>query len=123
MEGRIGPPRAERTRPLGTLWEHASKARSRQHSPKPGSTSTSGRFHDLRHTSITNDAAAGASPLALMTKAGHANMATTQHYIHLAGVVFRDEAEALEARLFGSPAQSLPESVTISGDSSESEAP
>jgi integrase len=56
-------------------------------------------FHDLRHTAITNDAAAGSSPIAVMTKAGHANMTTTKSYLHLAGVVFRDEAEALERRL------------------------
>ena len=56
-------------------------------------------FHDLRHTAITNDAAAGSSPIAVMTKAGHANMATTKRYMHLAGVVFRDEAAALERRL------------------------
>ena len=31
-------------------------------------------FHDLRHTAITNDAAAGASPIAVMAKAGHSNM-------------------------------------------------
>jgi hypothetical protein len=36
-----------------------------------------------------------------MAKAGHANMATTKRYLHLAGVVFRDEADALERRLFG----------------------
>jgi integrase len=58
-------------------------------------------FHDLRHTAITNDAAAGANPTALMTKAGHADMKTTKTYLHLAGVVFRDEAERLEARLLG----------------------
>jgi integrase len=56
-------------------------------------------FHDLRHTAITNDAAAGSSPIAVMTKAGHANMATTKRYLHLAGVVFREEADALERRL------------------------
>jgi hypothetical protein len=60
-------------------------------------------FHDLRHTAITNDAAAGASPVAIMTKAGHANMATTKVYLHLAGDVFRDEANALEQRLRGVP--------------------
>jgi integrase/recombinase XerC len=38
-------------------------------------------FHDLRVTSITNDAIAGANPVALMTKAGHANMATTRRYL------------------------------------------
>ena len=60
-------------------------------------------FHDLRVTSITNDAIAGANPTALMTKAGHANMATTKRYLRLAGVVFPDEAEALERRLLGVP--------------------
>lgn len=55
-------------------------------------------FHDLRHTAITNDAAAGSSPIAVMAKAGHRSMATTRRYLHLAGTVFRDEAEALERR-------------------------
>jgi hypothetical protein len=36
-----------------------------------------------------------------MAKAGHRNMATTRTYLHLAGVVFRDEAERLEAQLLG----------------------
>lgn len=58
-------------------------------------------YHDLRHTAITNDAAGGASPIAVMTKAGHSDMRTTKTYLHLAGVVFRDEAKALEDRLLG----------------------
>lgn len=58
-------------------------------------------FHDLRHTAITNDAAAGSSPIAVMTRAGHSDMKTTKKYLHLAGVVFRDEADALERRLLG----------------------
>jgi integrase len=58
-------------------------------------------FHDLRHSAITNEAAAGSSPIALMTKAGHTDMKTTRRYLHLAGVVFRDEAEALERQLLG----------------------
>jgi integrase len=58
-------------------------------------------FHDLRHASLTNGAAAGESPIALMTRAGHTNMATTKRYLHLAGTVFRDEAERLEDRLLG----------------------
>ncbi|MDQ3669978.1 MAG: tyrosine-type recombinase/integrase [Actinomycetota bacterium] len=58
-------------------------------------------FHDLRHTAITHDAAGGASAIAVMAKAGHTNMATTRAYLHLAGVVFRSEAEALERRLLG----------------------
>ena len=36
-----------------------------------------------------------------MTKAEHSNMKTTQMYLHVAGVVFRDEADRLEARLLG----------------------
>jgi site-specific recombinase XerD len=58
-------------------------------------------FHDLRHTSITNDAATGAAPTALISKASHSDMKTTKMYLHLAGVVSRNEAERLEAHLFG----------------------
>jgi integrase len=58
-------------------------------------------FHDARHSSLTHQAAAGSSPIAIMAGAGHASMATTKHYLHLAGVVFKDEAAALEERLLG----------------------
>lgn len=57
-------------------------------------------FHDLRHTSITNAAAAGTSPAALMARAGHTDFKTTQAYIDLAGETFREEAERLERRLW-----------------------
>jgi hypothetical protein len=36
-----------------------------------------------------------------MTRAGHTNMPTSKKYLHLAGTVFRDEAERLEDRLLG----------------------
>lgn len=58
-------------------------------------------FHDARHGALTNLAAAGVSPMAIMGIAGHRSMATTRQYVHLAGVVFRDEASLLEQRLFG----------------------
>jgi integrase len=58
-------------------------------------------FHDMRHTALTNLAATGASPIAIMTTAGHRSMATTRGYLHLAGVVFHDEASALGRRLLG----------------------
>jgi integrase len=58
-------------------------------------------FHDLRHTSLTNEAASGSTPIALMAKAGHTDMRVTRRYLHLAGIVFHDEAEALEKRLLG----------------------
>lgn len=58
-------------------------------------------FHDARHSSITNAAAAGTPPAALMARAGHSDFKTTQGYIDLAGETFRDEAERLERRLWG----------------------
>jgi integrase len=58
-------------------------------------------FHDGRHTSITNAAAAGTPPEALMVRAGHSNYQTTQGYIDLAGETFREEADRLEERLWG----------------------
>ncbi len=58
-------------------------------------------FHDARHAALTNMAATGASPIAVMATAGHRSMQTTKQYLHLAGVVFRDESAALEQRLLG----------------------
>jgi integrase len=58
-------------------------------------------FHDARHSSITNAAAAGTSPAALMARAGHSDFKTTQGYIDLAGETFREEADLLERRLWG----------------------
>ena len=58
-------------------------------------------FHDGRHSSITNSAAAGVSPAALVARAGHSDFKTTQAYIDLAGETFRAEAELAEQRLFG----------------------
>jgi integrase len=57
------------------------------------------RIHDLCDTALTNLAATGASPIVVMATAGHRSMSTTKQYVHLAGVVFRDESAALEARL------------------------
>jgi integrase len=68
--------------------------------------------HELRHSSITNAAAAGTSPEALMSRAGHSSYATTRRYIDLAGERFRAEAHRLEDRLFG-------ESVEKAGRKSE----
>lgn len=58
-------------------------------------------FHDGRHSSITNAAAAGTPPAALMARAGHSDFATTKQYIDLSGEMFREEADRLEARLWG----------------------
>ena len=58
--------------------------------------------HDLRHTSITNQARAGASEMALMARGGHTSFSTSQRYIQHAGARFLGEGEGLEERLFGS---------------------
>lgn len=83
-------------------------------------------FHDARHGSLTNGAANGESTFALMRRAGHKNVATTQRYVDLAGVVFREEADSLEDRMLGagrkfypsepiSPDLASPESAEPSG--------
>lgn len=59
-------------------------------------------FHDMRHTALTNMAATGKTNIvALMGVAGHRDAKVTRQYMHLAGVVFSDEAEALEERYAG----------------------
>jgi integrase len=75
-------------------------------------------FHDARHGALTNLAAGGASPVAIMGIAGHRSMQTTEQYVHLAGVVFRDEAAALERRLLGLQDSSTnsPEAASLSGN-------
>jgi hypothetical protein len=52
---------------------------------------------------LTNLAATGASAIALMATAGHWSMQTTKQCVHLAGVVLRDDADALSRRLLGVP--------------------
>jgi integrase len=75
-------------------------------------------FHDMRHTALTNLAATGASPVAIMATAGHRSMQTTKGYLHLAGVVFHDKASALERRLLGvqEPGTKPPEPAPLSGE-------
>lgn len=50
-------------------------------------------FHDGRHSSLANAARAGRSEMALMVLAGHSGLRTTRRYLHLAGEMFRGEAE------------------------------
>jgi integrase len=58
-------------------------------------------FHDLRHTALTHDAAAG-NPLAyIQMRAGHSQAAITERYIHAAQVQFVGAAARSEQRLFG----------------------
>jgi integrase len=57
-------------------------------------------WHDLRHTALTHEAAAGNPQAYVQLKAGHAQGSITERYIHAAQVMFPGAAEKGERRLF-----------------------
>ncbi|MGH3008596.1 MAG: tyrosine-type recombinase/integrase, partial [Gaiellaceae bacterium] len=62
-------------------------------------------FHDLRHTALTHDAAAGNPLTYIQHKAGHSQPAITQRYIHAAQTSFPGAAQRAEERMFSSPSR------------------
>lgn len=58
-------------------------------------------FHDLRHTALTHEAAAGNPHAYVQLKAGHSQGAITERYIHAAQVLFPGAAQRGEDRMFG----------------------
>jgi integrase len=62
-------------------------------------------FHDLRHTALTHEAAAGNPMAYLQQKAGHSQSAITERYIHAAQVHFPGAAARGETRIFPQPLQ------------------
>ena len=58
-------------------------------------------FHDLRHTALSHEAAAGNPMAYLQLKAGHSQGAITERYIHAAQVLFPGAAARAETRMFG----------------------
>ena len=58
-------------------------------------------FHDLRHTALTHDAAAGNPAVYVQMKAGHSQAAITERYTHASQVLFPGAAQRGEDRLFG----------------------
>jgi integrase len=58
-------------------------------------------FHDLRHTALTHEAAAGNPQAYVQMRAGHSQGAITERYIHAAQVLFPGAAQRGEDRLFG----------------------
>jgi integrase len=62
-------------------------------------------FHDLRHTALTHEAAAGNPMAYLQQKAGHSQSAITERYIHAAQIHFPGAAARGETRLFPQPLQ------------------
>jgi integrase len=57
-------------------------------------------WHGLRHTALTETAAAGVPPMFVQAKAGHAQGSTTERYLHAAKTSYPEMAELAEARLF-----------------------
>jgi len=58
-------------------------------------------FHDLRHTALTHEAAAGNPMSYIQLKAGHSQSQITERYIHAAQVLFPGAAAKAETRMFG----------------------
>jgi integrase len=65
-------------------------------------------WHGLRHTALTETAAAGIPSMFVQAKAGHAQGSTTERYLHASRTSYPDSAELAEARLFASSAGSSP---------------
>ena len=57
-------------------------------------------WHGLRHTALTETAAAGIPAIFVQEKAGHAQRSTTERYLHASKTSFPGAAELAEARLF-----------------------
>jgi integrase len=57
-------------------------------------------WHDLRHTALTHEAAAGNPQAYVQLKAGHSQGAITERYIHAAQVLFPGAAARGEERMF-----------------------
>jgi integrase len=68
-------------------------------------------WHDLRHTALTHEAAAGNPAIYVQLKAGHSQGSITERYLHAAQVLFPGAAAKGEARLFGSKREEVGEEV------------
>lgn len=75
-------------------------------------------WHGLRHTALTETAAAGVPGMFVQAKAGHAQGSTTERYLHAHRTSYPDAAALTEARLFG---EEVPSSVPSSTEGASSE--
>ena len=57
-------------------------------------------WHGMRHTALTETAAAGVPGMFVQAKAGHAHGSTTERYLHAHRTSYPDAAELAEERLF-----------------------
>jgi integrase len=60
-------------------------------------------WHDMRHTALTHEAAAGNPAIYVQLKAGHSQGSITERYLHAAQVLFPGAAAKGEERMFGDP--------------------
>ena len=58
-------------------------------------------FHDLRHTALTHEAAAGNPQAYIQLRGGHSHRSITERYVHAAQVLFPGAAARGESRIFG----------------------
>jgi integrase len=72
---------------------------------RAGITGTFRPFHDLRHTALTHEAAAGNPMTYIQHRAGHSQAAITERYIHTAQILFPGAAARGEERMFSGPAR------------------
>src|SRR5680860_667904 len=77
-----------------------SRAYLRPALARAGITKPFRAFHDLRHTALTHEAAAGNPMAYVQMKAGHSQSQITERYIHAAQVLFPGAAAKGEARMF-----------------------
>jgi integrase len=68
---------------------------------KAGVTTSFRPWHGLRHTSLTETAAAGVPSMFVQAKAGHAQGSTTERYLHANRTTYPEMADLAESRLFG----------------------
>jgi integrase len=90
---------------LGTPLDPSKLARDymRPALARAGITKPFRPWHDLRHTSLTHEAAAGNPQAYVQLKAGHSQGTITERYIHAAQVLFPGAASRGEERMFGEP--------------------
>jgi integrase len=61
-------------------------------------------WHGMRHTALTETAAAGVPRMFVQAKAGHAHGSTTERYLHAQKTSYPDAAELAESRIFSASA-------------------
>lgn len=76
-------------------------------------------WHDLRHTALTHEAAAGNPQAYVQLKAGHSQGTITERYIHAAQVLFPGAAARGETRMFGQVSADAPPQTKPHPEASE----